>query len=100
MAPITGGEDFAFMPEARPGAIAFLGRERCAAQVTTRPTSRSCAGTSRWSGTPRVSSSCPGVVSLLFRDHWRIAASALLGMAALALLAGNLGDLRHGWRRL
>jgi hypothetical protein len=37
---------------------------------------------------------------LLFHDHWRIAISALIGVAALALLIGNLGDLRHGWRRV
>ena len=37
---------------------------------------------------------------LLFHEHWRIAVSALIGLAALALLIGNLGDLRHGWWRV
>ncbi|MGI8505888.1 MAG: hypothetical protein ACR2MK_03625 [Solirubrobacteraceae bacterium] len=36
---------------------------------------------------------------LLLRDHWRIALSVILGAAACALLFGNLGDLRHSWRR-
>jgi hypothetical protein len=31
---------------------------------------------------------------LLFRQHWRIAISVVLGVAALALLIGNLRDLR------
>jgi hypothetical protein len=35
---------------------------------------------------------------LLFLHHWRIVISALVGAAALALLVGNLRDLRHGWR--
>ncbi len=35
----------------------------------------------------------------LVRQHWRIALSVIFGGAALTLLAGNLGDLRHGWRR-
>jgi hypothetical protein len=35
----------------------------------------------------------------LFQQHWRIAVSVVFAAAALALLAGNLGDLRHGWRR-
>jgi hypothetical protein len=39
-----------------------------------------------------------GFVALLWQ-HWRVALSVLSGAAALALLAGNLGDLRHGWRR-
>jgi hypothetical protein len=37
---------------------------------------------------------------LLFREHWRIAVSVVVGIAALALLIGNLGDLRHRWRRM
>jgi len=32
----------------------------------------------------------------LIQDNWHIALSAMLGAAALALLIGNLGDLRHG----
>ncbi|MBO0691840.1 MAG: hypothetical protein J2P58_02990, partial [Acidimicrobiaceae bacterium] len=32
-------------------------------------------------------------------QHWKIGVSALFIAAALALLAGNLGDLRRGWRR-
>jgi hypothetical protein len=36
---------------------------------------------------------------LLFHGHWRIAVSAVIGVAALALLVGNVGDLRHRWRR-
>ena len=35
----------------------------------------------------------------LSQQYWKIALSALFGVAALALLAGNLGDLRHRWRR-
>ncbi len=35
----------------------------------------------------------------LFHQHWRIALSVVFGAAALALLIGNLGDVRHGWRR-
>jgi hypothetical protein len=35
----------------------------------------------------------------LLRQHWTIALSAVFGVASLALLVGNLGDLRHGWRR-
>jgi hypothetical protein len=38
------------------------------------------------------------VFILLFLQHWRIAISVLVGAAALALLLGNLRDLRHGWR--
>lgn len=34
----------------------------------------------------------------LFREHWRLAMSAVIGAASLALLIGNLRDLRHGWR--
>jgi hypothetical protein len=34
--------------------------------------------------------------ALVFREHWRIAVSVLLGAAALALLAGNLRDMRLG----
>jgi hypothetical protein len=37
---------------------------------------------------------------LLFHQHWRLAISIVVGGAALALLIGNLGDLRHGWRRV
>ena len=42
-----------------------------------------------------------GVVGflLLIHNYWRIGVSAVLGTAALALLIGNLGDLRHGWMR-
>ncbi len=36
---------------------------------------------------------------VLFHKHWRIALSVVFGAAALALLIGNLGDVRHGWRR-
>jgi hypothetical protein len=36
---------------------------------------------------------------VVFRQHWRIAVSVLLGAAALALLVGNLRDARHRWRR-
>ncbi len=36
---------------------------------------------------------------LVFREHWRLAVSAVLGAAALTLLFGNLRDVRHGWRR-
>lgn len=36
---------------------------------------------------------------LLIPRFWRIAVSAALGAAALTLLIGNLGDLRHGWLR-
>ncbi len=36
---------------------------------------------------------------VLFRQHWRLALSVVIGVAAVALLAGNLRDLRHGWRR-
>jgi energy-converting hydrogenase Eha subunit C len=36
---------------------------------------------------------------VLFHKHWRIALSVIFGVAALALLIGNLGDVRHGWRR-
>jgi hypothetical protein len=32
-------------------------------------------------------------------QYWKIGVSALFSVAALALLAGNLGDLRRGWRR-
>lgn len=32
-------------------------------------------------------------------QYWKIAVSALFAVAALALLAGNLGDLHRGWRR-
>jgi hypothetical protein len=39
-----------------------------------------------------------GIVAL-FWHQWRVAVSVMFGTAALALLAGNLGDLRHGWRR-
>jgi hypothetical protein len=41
---------------------------------------------------------CVGFV-LLFHQHWRIAVSVVFGAAAVALLIGNLGDVRHGWRR-
>ncbi len=38
-------------------------------------------------------------LALLFHQHWQIALSVVLGVAALALLIGNLADVRHGWRR-
>ncbi len=38
-------------------------------------------------------------IVLVFRDHWKIAVSIVIGAAALALLIGNVRDLRHGWRR-
>jgi hypothetical protein len=41
---------------------------------------------------------CGGFV-VLFHQHWRTAVSVVFGAAALALLVGNLGDVRHGWRR-
>ena len=37
--------------------------------------------------------------ALLIHNYWRVAVSAVLGAAALALLIGNLNDLRHGWLR-
>jgi hypothetical protein len=40
-----------------------------------------------------------GGLFYLARYHWQIALSAVLGAAALAVLIGNLGDLRHGWMR-
>jgi hypothetical protein len=40
-----------------------------------------------------------GGLVYLARYHWQIVLSAVLGAAALAVLIGNLGDLRHGWRR-
>jgi hypothetical protein len=41
---------------------------------------------------------CGGFV-VLFHQHWRTVLSVVFGAAALALLVGNLGDVRHGWRR-
>ncbi len=38
------------------------------------------------------------IVVLLLKDYWRVVVSALLAAAALALLVGNVRDLRHGWR--
>jgi len=38
-------------------------------------------------------------VIVVFRDHWKIAVSVVIGAGALALLIGNVRDLRHGWRR-
>jgi hypothetical protein len=35
----------------------------------------------------------------LGHQYWKYALAALFGLAALALLVGNVGDLRHGWRR-
>jgi hypothetical protein len=35
----------------------------------------------------------------LGHQYWKYALSAAFGLAALALLMGNLGDLRHQWRR-
>ena len=35
----------------------------------------------------------------LGHQYWRYALSALFGLAAIALLAGNIGDLSHSWRR-
>jgi hypothetical protein len=40
-----------------------------------------------------------GVFVVLFSQHWRIALSVIFGAAALALLIGNLGDVRHAWGR-
>ena len=40
-----------------------------------------------------------GGLVFLVRNYWQIALSAILGAAALAVLIGNLGDLRHGWMR-
>lgn len=40
-----------------------------------------------------------GAFVALFRQHWRIALSVVFGGAALALLIGNLGDVRHAWGR-
>ncbi len=38
------------------------------------------------------------IIALLLKDYWHLVLSALLAAAALALLIGNIGDLRHGWR--
>ena len=48
-----------------------------------------------------VAAAIAGVVGffVLIHNYWRIGVSAVLGTAALALLIGNLGDLRHGWAR-
>jgi hypothetical protein len=35
----------------------------------------------------------------LSQRYWAVAISAIFGIAALALLVGNLGDIRHGWQR-
>ncbi|MFZ0090014.1 MAG: hypothetical protein WAL63_10930 [Solirubrobacteraceae bacterium] len=35
----------------------------------------------------------------LGHQYWKYVLSAVFGIAALALLVGNLGDLSHGWRR-
>ncbi len=35
----------------------------------------------------------------LGHQYWKYALSSAFGLAALALLIGNLGDLRHQWRR-
>jgi hypothetical protein len=40
-----------------------------------------------------------GGLLAVFRQHWQIVLSVPIGVAALALLIGNLGDLRHGWGR-
>jgi hypothetical protein len=40
-----------------------------------------------------------GAVFYVLRTHWQIVLSVILGAAALAVLIGNLGDLRHGWLR-
>ncbi len=41
------------------------------------------------------------VVALVRLGHqyWKYALAAAFGIAALALLVGNIGDLRHGWQR-
>ncbi len=38
------------------------------------------------------------IVAVLLKDYWYLVLSVLLGAAALALLIGNIRDLRHGWR--
>jgi hypothetical protein len=40
-----------------------------------------------------------GALFYLLRNHWTIVLSVIFGAAALAVLIGNLGDLRHGWLR-
>lgn len=40
-----------------------------------------------------------GALFYVLRNHWQILLSVILGAAALAVLIGNLGDLRHGWLR-
>ncbi len=39
------------------------------------------------------------VFARLGHQYWKYALSTVFGAAALALLIGNVGDLRHGWRR-
>jgi hypothetical protein len=38
-------------------------------------------------------------IVLLGHQYWKYALAALFGIAALALLIGNIGDLRHGWHQ-
>jgi hypothetical protein len=35
----------------------------------------------------------------LGHEYWKYALAGLFGIAALALLIGNIGDLRHGWQQ-
>lgn len=35
----------------------------------------------------------------LGRQYWKYVLAAVFGVAALALLIGNIGDLRHGWQQ-
>ncbi len=38
------------------------------------------------------------ILAFVLKDNWRFAISLALAAAAIALLVGNLRDLRHGWR--
>ncbi len=48
-----------------------------------------------------VAATGAAVVALVLLGHqyWKYALAAVFGIAALALLIGNIGDLRHGWRQ-
>ena len=35
----------------------------------------------------------------LGHQYWKYVLAAVFGIAALALLVGNIGDLRHGWHQ-
>jgi hypothetical protein len=39
------------------------------------------------------------VIVELSQRYWTVAISAVFAIAALVLLVGNLGDIRHGWQR-